>query len=198
MGKSLDLATETWGDFSSGFSGEVFLAFKIGHKVGMFPLFWLRTLSYAWATQNWGHHVESWGKPAKRRGQLAEDSRVDLGPWWRHPTELTNPEMALPLDFFFFFFNIYLFGCTGSQLWHAGSSLWCAGSFSCGMQTLNCDMWDIVPWPGIEPGPAVLGKWSPSHWTTREVPGLLIKWDKDSSLWVTLICISRYLQPKTL
>ena len=21
------------------------------------------------------------------------------------------------------------------------------------MQTLSCDMWDLVPWPGIEPGP---------------------------------------------
>ena len=31
-------------------------------------------------------------------------------------------------------------------------------------------MWDLVPWPGIEPQPPVLGAWSLSHWTTREVP----------------------------
>ena len=31
-------------------------------------------------------------------------------------------------------------------------------------------MWDLVPWPGIEPGPPALGVWSLSHWTTREVP----------------------------
>ena len=33
-----------------------------------------------------------------------------------------------------------------------------------------CDMWDLVPWPGIEPGPLALGTWSLNHWTTREVP----------------------------
>ena len=31
-------------------------------------------------------------------------------------------------------------------------------------------MWDLVPWPGIEPGPPALGAWSLSHWTSREVP----------------------------
>ena len=28
-------------------------------------------------------------------------------------------------------------------------------------------MWDLVPWPGIEPA---LGAWSLSYWTTREIP----------------------------
>ena len=35
---------------------------------------------------------------------------------------------------------------------------------------LSCSMQDLVPWPGIEPGPGALGAWSLSHWTTREVP----------------------------
>ena len=35
---------------------------------------------------------------------------------------------------------------------------------------LSCSMWDLVPWAGIEPGPPALGLWSPSYWTTREVP----------------------------
>ena len=35
---------------------------------------------------------------------------------------------------------------------------------------LSYSMWDLVPWPGIEPGPPALGAWSLSHWTTREVP----------------------------
>ena len=30
---------------------------------------------------------------------------------------------------------------------------------------LSCGMWDLVPWPGIEPGPTVLGEWSLSYWT---------------------------------
>ena len=32
-------------------------------------------------------------------------------------------------------------------------------------------LWDLVPWPGIKPMPPVLGAWSLSHWTIREVPG---------------------------
>ena len=32
-----------------------------------------------------------------------------------------------------------------------------------------CSQWDLVPWPGIKPGPPTLGMWRLSHWTTREV-----------------------------
>ena len=42
--------------------------------------------------------------------------------------------------------------------------------FSCGMRTLSWGMWDLVLWPGIEPGLPALGVQSPSHWTTRKVP----------------------------
>ena len=31
-----------------------------------------------------------------------------------------------------------------------------------------CCMWDLVPWPGMEPRPPVLGAQSLSHWTTRK------------------------------
>ena len=41
---------------------------------------------------------------------------------------------------------------------------------SCSMQTFSCGMWGLVPWPGIKPRPLVLGTWSLSQWTTREVP----------------------------
>ena len=34
----------------------------------------------------------------------------------------------------------------------------------------HCVVWDLVPWPGMEPKPTALGAWSLSHWTTREVP----------------------------
>ena len=36
-------------------------------------------------------------------------------------------------------------------------------------QDLSCGMWDLVPWPGIEPGLPALGASSLSHWTNREV-----------------------------
>ena len=42
--------------------------------------------------------------------------------------------------------------------------------FSFGMWTLSFGIWDLIPWPGIEPIPPVLGAWSLSHWTTREIP----------------------------
>ena len=44
------------------------------------------------------------------------------------------------------------------------------GIFSYGMQTLCGGLWDLVPQPGIEPGPSAFGVWNLSHWTTREVP----------------------------
>ena len=48
--------------------------------------------------------------------------------------------------------------------------IWLHCVFSWGMRTLSCGMWDLVPWPGIKPGPPELAAWSRSHWTTREVP----------------------------
>ena len=35
-------------------------------------------------------------------------------------------------------------------------------------------MWEIVSWPGMEPETPALGAQSLSHWSTREVPGLLL------------------------
>ena len=37
------------------------------------------------------------------------------------------------------------------------------------MLGLSCGIWDLVPWPGIEPEPPALGVWHLNHWTTREV-----------------------------
>ena len=42
------------------------------------------------------------------------------------------------------------------------------GIFSCCMQTLSCNLWDLVLPPGIEPRLTALGVRSLSHWTTRE------------------------------
>ena len=55
-------------------------------------------------------------------------------------------------SFFFFFFKDYLL------------------LFILSSQGLSCNMWDLVPWPGVEPRPPALGAWSLSHWSTREVP----------------------------
>ena len=37
-------------------------------------------------------------------------------------------------------------------------------------ETVSCGMWDLVPWPGIEPRPPALGLRSLSDYTTREIP----------------------------
>jgi len=46
---------------------------------------------------------------------------------------------------------------------------------ACGISifTVACDMWDLVPYPGREPGAPALGAQSFSHWTPREAPQLL-------------------------
>ena len=44
-----------------------------------------------------------------------------------------------------FWYSSYLLGCTGSWLQYARS-------FSCGVRTLSCGMWDLVPRLQIEPG----------------------------------------------
>ena len=43
-------------------------------------------------------------------------------------------------------------------------------SLRSGMLSLRCSMWDLVPWPGIEPRCPALGAQSLIHWTTREIP----------------------------
>ena len=43
--------------------------------------------------------------------------------------------------------------------------------FNYGIWTLNCSMWHLAPWPGIEPWLLALGAWRLSHCTSREVPG---------------------------
>ena len=37
-------------------------------------------------------------------------------------------------------------------------------------QGFSCGMWDLVPWPGVEPKPPASRVQSLSHWTTREAP----------------------------
>ena len=91
----------------------------------------------------------------------------------RHTSPLSwNPSPNPPL--------YYGFGCTGAYLLHAGSLIMVVahGIFSCGM-------WDLVPWPGIEPRPPVLGVRRLSHRTTREVSlWALSRWP-----WDTVWCV---------
>ena len=68
----------------------------------------------------------------------------------------------------------YSFLCVFIYLAALGLSCSMWDLFSCGMRTLSWGMWDLVPWPRLEPGPPALGAQSLSHWTTREVLSLFI------------------------
>ena len=58
--------------------------------------------------------------------------------------------------------HLYLFtylAAPGCAVAHGMGSL----IFAVACRILGCGMWDLVPRPGIEPGPSALGVWSPSH-----------------------------------
>ena len=77
----------------------------------------------------------------------------------------TNHMHTLWLDLWLYtrFFNI--------KIYLAALCLSCGtGGLHCLTYDLCCSMRDLVPWPGIEPGPPALGAQSLTHWTTREVP----------------------------
>ena len=48
--------------------------------------------------------------------------------------------------------------------------IWLPQVLAVASRLFSCSMWDLVPWPGIQPRPPALGEWSFSPWTTREVP----------------------------
>ena len=63
---------------------------------------------------------------------------------------------------FNFFFKKYLFMyliCARSQLQPVGFSMQyvCRKIFRCSEQTASCSSWDLIPWPGMEPGFPALG-----------------------------------------
>ena len=57
---------------------------------------------------------------------------------------------------------------------------------------LSCSMWDLVSWPGIEPGPPALGAQCLNHWASREVPRLLYWWDSPSKNTRILLRLNWY------
>ena len=87
-----------------------------------------------------------------------------------HPEIQSNRTCLLSLNTFssFSIFLKYVFiylvvldsSCSSQDLW---SSLPCLEAFSCGMWTPSHGMWELVPWPGIEPRPPALGARRISH-----------------------------------
>ena len=89
---------------------------------------------------------------------------------WNFPHGLSSRSRSTSFMTFLqqisFFLFKYLF------IWLCQVLVTACGIFRCGMRTLNCCMWDLVPWPGIKPRTLALGAQSFSQWTTREVPQL--------------------------
>ena len=90
----------------------------------------------------------------------------------RLPTSSPTPYLGPILSFFFPLTFIYLFSCTRS---------------SRGIFSLHCSMPALWLWHigsssrvWIEPRPPKLGVCIPSHWTTKEVLGLLLFWSYSS------------------
>ena len=51
------------------------------------------------------------------------------------------------------------------------------------LQVQHASLWDLIPWPEIEPRPPALGVWSLSHRTTREIP-YLYSLHRGSNIWI--------------
>ena len=90
----------------------------------------------------------------------------------QHNEKLTTLERFFPplffsrlcWSFFFFFFGL-------------------CRVLSCSIWSLSCCMWDLVPWPGIEPRPPASGVQSLSRWATREVPVLVFEMEVFVQTW---------------
>ena len=93
---------------------------------------------------------------------------------------------------FFFLIFIYLFWLYRVLVAVRGIFFFLVAA--CGLLVAAC-MWDLVPWPGIEPRPPALGAWSLTHWTTREIPWVFCHRDgsrgsKDAaSTLLILVCL---------
>ena len=83
-------------------------------------------------------------------GREGEDVKVPRRFWTPGGFSAFSRKAKRPL---FFSFQFYLF------IWLNQVLIAARGIFNlrCSMQTLSCGMWDLVPWPGFEPGFPIVG-----------------------------------------
>ena len=79
--------------------------------------------------------------------------KIKLGSWL-HNLSFFLILLSTLLHYFFLRF-ICLFGYSMWDLWSL--SFWHTESFNCSTWILSCSMWNLVPWPEIEPRPPALG-----------------------------------------
>ena len=90
-----------------------------------------------------------------------------------HTTHSSQNVPLLVPTLFFFFLYLFILAVPGlnCSMWDLHCSVHYLLVAACGL--LSCGIRDLVPRPGMEPGPLVLGAWSLTHWTTREILGCL-------------------------
>ena len=88
--------------------------------------------------------------------------------WYNFAT--TSVSSPTTSELFFLFVYLFLFiWLHWVLLQHVGSSVFLAG---CGI--FHWGKWNLISWPGIEPGTPALGMWGLNHWTTRESPASIL------------------------
>ena len=112
-------------------------------------------------------YLSGWGLPlVYLHSILWFKARILLCLCWISLTDThRKPRLTRPFPKFLSYLNIYLLGYGSSWLRDLGFSI-----FIVACRIFGCGIWDLVPWPGIEPGPLALGALSLNHWSTRRVP----------------------------
>ena len=115
---------------------------------------WLRlTEIEAWSRRSWDQGIEAIIFDSTSEVSSRELSNRDR----MQPTYVIwNFLVATFKKYIFIYISIILF----IFLYFAALGL------SCSTGDPHCLVWDLVPWPGIEPRPPALGVWSLNHWTT--------------------------------
>ena len=73
------------------------------------------------------------------------------------------------LFFLLFFFFYFFFLLKKNYLF-----IWLQQVLVVARRIFSCSLWDLVPWPGIEPQAPCIGSSEFSHWATRKIPSLPI------------------------
>ena len=141
----------------------------ISRKRCTFPVLFLPLRLQLPSTLVYHQQSHQYSQPPLWTFPLSSDTNNSLAFPWGHCFTLQGVAV---LSFLFLFFKKYIlfiyFGCAGSLLWlgdHLVGGMW-AGHAD--FLVVAC-MWDLVPWPGTEPGASALGAWSLNHCATREV-----------------------------
>ena len=123
------------------------------------------TLLSLFSWKSWGSPVQGWGGKVFSR----EYSPISLT-WSIWPSKIALKKkkniyiyiyMCVCVCVCVFYLTVPGVSCSSWDLWslwHVGWLVATCRNFSCGMHTLSCGTWGLVPWPRMEHGPPAWGK----------------------------------------